>query len=83
MNQQTTYNHRSKLSISGDEESIFVKGDTFTYGFDKKSGLISHLEVLGDDFLHGTKSQIPDIYISDARDPRGASYAAKYEDEAE
>ena len=83
MNRQPAYNHRNTLSVSEDEAFIFVKGDTFRYGFDKRSGLISHLEVLGDDFLRATESQIPDIYVSDARDPRVTSYAAKYEGEAE
>ena len=83
MSEKTTYEYRSKLSISEDESSILVKGDIFTYGFDKKSGLMSFVDVLGDDFLSRTDSQFPDIYVSSARDPREASYAAKYEDEAE
>ncbi len=83
MGKKTISENRNKLSVFEDESSIFVKGKTFGYGFDKKSGLISRLEVLGDDFLHGTDSEIPDIYISNARDPRESSYAAKYEDEAE
>lgn len=80
MNQEPVY--RGKLNVSEEEEFIFVRSDTFRYGFDKKSGLISHLEVLGDNFLHKTNSQIPDIYVSDARNPREKFYAAKYEDEA-
>jgi hypothetical protein len=83
MSEKTMYEYRSKLSVFEDESSILVKGDTFRYGFDKKSGLMSCLEVLGDDFLSGTDSQVPDIYVSSARDPRETSYAAKYEDEAE
>jgi hypothetical protein len=83
MNQKAVYGQWSKLSVFEDEISIFVEGGTFRYGFDKKSGLISHIEVLGDDLLRGTNSQIPDIYVSNARDPREAFYAAKYEDEAE
>ena len=83
MNQKPAHEHRGKLSISEDGASVFVEGDTFKYGFDKKSGLISCLEVLGDDFLSGTNSQIPDIYVSNARDPRESYYAARYEKEAE
>ena len=83
MKKRTMYEYPYKLSVFEDETSIFVKGGTFRYGFDKKSGLISRLEVLGDDFLRGTKSCIPDIYVSDAREPRDAFYAAKYEDESE
>ncbi len=83
MNQKPVYGYRSKLRLLEDEASIFVEGDTFRYGFDKRSGLINRLEVLGDDFLSGTNSQVPDIYISSDRDPREAFYAAKYEDEAE
>lgn len=83
MNQHPMSEHRNTLSTSEDEAFIFVEGDTFRYGFDKKNGLMSHLEVLGDDFLRATGSQVPDIYVSDARDPREISYAAKYEDEAE
>jgi hypothetical protein len=75
--------HNYKLSIFEDEISIFVKGETFRYGFDKRSGLISHLEVLGDDFLRGTGSHMPDIYVSDSRDPRDSFYSAEYEDESE
>lgn len=83
MNRKPVYGHWSKLSISEDEISVFVEGGTFRYGFDKKSGLISRIEVLGDDFLRGTDSHVPDIYVSNARDPRESFYAAKYEDEAE
>jgi len=82
MNQKPVYGYRSKLKLFEDEKSVFVEGDTFKYGFDKKSGLISRLELLGEDFLSGTNSQIPDIYVSNAIDPREALYAAKYEDEA-
>ena len=80
MNREPVY--RGTLSISEEGASIFVKGDTFKYGFDKKTGLINHLEVLGDDFLSETNSQIPDIYISDSRDPRECSYSARYENGA-
>ena len=83
MSEKTTYEYRSKLNVFEDESSILVKGDTFRYGFDKKSGLMSCLEVLGDDFLSNTDSQFPDIYVSGARDPREAYYAAKYEHQAE
>ena len=69
MNQKPVYGYRSKLRLLEDEASIFVEGDTFRYGFDKRSGLIDRLEVLGDDFLSGTNSQVPDIYISSDRDP--------------
>ena len=82
MNSGVAYEYQSRLNIFEEETHIFVKGDTFRYGFDKKSGLLSHLEVLDDDFLRETNSQIPDIYVSDARDPRESYYAAKYEDEA-
>jgi|GEM_PF-2347878 len=83
MNEKPVYGNWSKLSVFEDKASIFVKGCTFRYGFDKKSGLISRIEVLGDDFLSGTDSHVPDIYVSNVRDPREAFYAAKYEDEAE
>ena len=83
MSRKLVHERPSKLSVFEDEASIFVGNNTFRYGFDKKSGLISRLEVLGDNFLRGTYSQIPDIYVSNARDPKEVSYAAKYEDEAE
>ncbi|MBD3184160.1 hypothetical protein GF312_17885 [Candidatus Poribacteria bacterium] len=83
MNEESTYEYRSKLNIFQDEKSILVKGETFTYGFDKRSGLIGRLEVMGDDFLSGMNSEIPDIYLSDARDLRDSFYAAKYETQAE
>lgn len=82
MNGESVNECPGKLSVFEDDELIFVAGDTFRYGFDKKSGLINHLEVLGDDFLRGTDSEIPDIYVSDARDPRESLYSARYEDEA-
>ena len=50
MSQKPVYEYRSKLGIFEDEASILIEGDTFKYGFDKKSGLISRLEVSGDDF---------------------------------
>ena len=78
----TAYEYRNVLEVFEDEESIVVKGGTFKYEFDKKSGLIQSLEILGEDFLVGTDSQIPDIYVSDKKDPRQSFYAAKYEDKA-
>jgi len=83
MSEKSNYDYRGRLRIFEDERSVFVKGETFTYGFDKKSGLINSLEVLGDDFLRNIGSEVPDIYISDAIDPGEAFYAAKYENEAE
>ena len=83
MNGESGYEYPATLSVFEDDKFISVEGGTFKYGFDKKSGLINHLEVLGDDFLRGTNSEVPDIYISDARDPRESRYSAKYEDEAE
>jgi len=83
MNQKPIREYQGRLNVFEDRAFIFVECDTFKYGFSKKSGLISRLEVLGNDFLKGTDSEIPDIYVSDAINPRESPYAAKYEDEAE
>lgn len=83
MNRGTSVEYRSKLDIFEDESSIIIRGSVFKYRFDKKSGLIRCLEILGDDFLSGTGSEIPDIYVSDSENPRESFYAAKYEDKAE
>ncbi len=75
--------YHGRLNISENSDSIFIQGETFKYGFNKKSGLINLFEVLGDNFLIGMNSEIPDIYISDAINPKKIFYSAKYEDSAE
>ncbi|MFH1006886.1 MAG: hypothetical protein V1800_05195 [Candidatus Latescibacterota bacterium] len=59
--------------------SVVVRGETFEYTFDKKNGLMSGLEVLGEYFPSGP---IPDLYVSPDRDPDLLSYAAEYETHA-
>ena len=59
--------------------SVVVRGETFEYTFDKKNGLMSGLEVLGEYFPLGP---IPDLYVSPERDPRLVFYAAQYETRA-
>lgn len=59
--------------------SVVVRGETFEYTFDKKNGLMSGLEVLGEYFPLGP---IPDLFISPERDPRSLFYAAQYETHA-
>ena len=83
MNQKSSFRHRGILSVSEDAKFIFVEGETFKYGFSKSTGLISSLKVLDNDFLQGTGSEIPDIYVSDAQFSEEALYAARYESEAE
>lgn len=83
MSQKSNRQYHGRLSIFENLDSIFIQGDTFKYGFNKKSGLINLFEVLGDNFLLGMNSEIPDIYISDAINPKKIFYSAKYEDSAE
>lgn len=83
MVQKSNFSHRGILSVFEDAKFIFVEGETFRYGFSKKTGLINSLKVLGNDFLQDTGSEVPDIYVSDAQFPEEAFYAARYENEAE
>ncbi len=80
---ESTYDYMNILQVSEDTEAIYVEGDTFRYGFSKKTGLMSKLKIMGNDFLEGTNSGIPDIYVSDNEFPDEALYAARYETEAE
>ncbi len=59
--------------------SVVVRGETFEYTFDKKNGLMSGLEVLGEYF---PLEPIPDLFISPERDPLSLFYAAQYETRA-
>jgi len=81
MNQGYSLRYHGKLSISEDSKSILVSGDTFAYAFDKGNGLISKLEIAGQDFLQGMEPGIPAISI--LGNPEDTLFAARYEDEAE
>jgi len=83
MNKKSSSIHRGVLSVFEDAKFIFVEGETFRYGFSKKTGLINSLKVLENDFLEGTGSEIPDIYVSDTKLLEESIYAARYENEAE
>jgi hypothetical protein len=82
MNTESIFNYMNILNVSEDIDAIYVKGETFSYGFSKKTGLISSLQIMGNDFLKGTNSEIPDIYVSDDESPQKSRYSARFETEA-
>jgi len=83
MNPKSSFSHQGVLSVFEDAKSLCVEGETFRYGFSKNTGLINSLKILDNDFLQGTGSEIPDIYVSDSKLPEEALYTARYENEAE
>jgi hypothetical protein len=83
MSLKSNYKKHNMLNVIEDAKFIFVEGETFKYSFSKKSGLISNINILGNDFLQGTNSEIPDIFISNAESSEDSAFSAKYENEAE
>ncbi|MEK7397963.1 MAG: hypothetical protein AAB116_13600 [Candidatus Poribacteria bacterium] len=83
MSLKSNYKKHNMLNVIEDAQFIFVEGETFKYSFSKKSGLISNINILGNDFLQGTNSEIPDIFISNAESSENSAFSAKYENEAE
>ena len=68
-----------KLQIIEHDFSIVVEGETFRYTFLRSNGLISQIEVCGDPFSSPSRPFLPDLYLSDAIEPRPQNYAARYE----
>ncbi|HGJ65008.1 TPA: hypothetical protein ENS27_06400, partial [bacterium] len=83
MNVESKFDYMSILKVSEDKDAIYVEGETFVYGFSKKTGLLNSINVMGNDFLKMKSSGILDIYVSDNEIPQKAMYSAKYETEAE
>ncbi|MGB9597202.1 MAG: hypothetical protein ACPL7B_13055 [Candidatus Poribacteria bacterium] len=71
------------LNVIEDPKFIYVEGEIFKYRFSKRSGLINSINILGNDFLKETGSEIPDIFISNAGSPNDEIYTTKYEQSAE
>lgn len=63
------------LKIEESESELMVLGGTFKYTISKITGLISSINVLGDDWITG---YIPDIWTSNLNDPQTKRYYAKY-----
>lgn len=71
------------LNVVENPKFIYVEGETFEYRFSKRNGLIDSINVLGNDFLKETGSEIPDIFISNAESLDDEKYTARYEQSAE
>ncbi len=63
------------LKIEELESELIVLGGTFKYTISKITGLISSINVLGDEWLTG---YIPDLWTSNANDPKTKKYYARY-----
>lgn len=83
---RTKVNNKSNISFKNligfqplvleETQSYFViKGGTFEYTLNKVAGLITSALVLGDEWLAGP---IPDLWASNANDPRTMQYFARF-----
>lgn len=72
-----------ELAVRESAESVTVTGETFSYVFSKRSGLMTGLRVLEDDFSARKGFALPEAWLSAEQDPRQGRFAIRNENGAE